>query len=93
MPAIFFAGQVDGVRSLPPHAAADATQDAAQVAAKTEVGCTQLRVVANHPEHRVDAHDGVRPFLYRLERGYAANRTWSPQSRTQAVSHQLYGHY
>eukprot|EP01043_Picozoa_sp_COSAG02_P032630 COSAG02_NODE_2188_length_9569_cov_21.824710_11_plen_80_part_00 len=58
MPAIFFAGQVDGVRSLPRRATADATQDAAQVAAKTEVGCTQPGVVANHPEHRVDARGG-----------------------------------
>ena len=58
MPAIFFARQVDGVRSLPPRASADAIQDAARVAAKTEVGCTQPGIVVNHPEHRVDAHDG-----------------------------------
>ncbi len=76
MPAIFFARQVDGVRSLPPRAAADAIQDAAQVAARTKVGRAQAPYIQRTALVRVE---GIRPFLYTPERGYAANQTWLPR--------------
>ena len=73
MPTIFFARQVDGVRSFQQRAAADATQDEAQVAAKTEVGRAQAPYIQRIALLRVE---GIRPFLYTPERGYAANQTW-----------------
>ena len=73
MPTIFFARHVDGVRSFQQRAAADATQDEAQVAAKTEVGRAQAPYIQRIALLRVE---GIRPFLYTPERGYAANQTW-----------------
>ena len=73
MPTIFFDMQVDGVRSFQQRATADATPDAAQVAAKTEVGRAQAPLIQIIALVRVE---GIRPFLYTPERGYAANQTW-----------------
>ena len=70
MPTIFFAQQVDGVRSFQQRATADATPDAAQVVAKTEVDRAQAPLIQIIALVRVE---GIRPFLYTPERGYAAN--------------------
>ena len=72
MPTIFFAQQVDGVRSFQQRATADATPDAAQVAAKTEVDRAQaplIQIIA----------------LVRVEGG-SNNTQWSLRSLTLDAS-------